>query len=114
MTVPQTTQARIGITLGESAGIGPEVIEKALRSGLLPKRFEYQVIGRVGRTRPGRLTADSGRLAWDALEEAVQRYQAGEIQAIVTGPIQKENLARLGFAFAGQTEFFRGPVRMPR
>ena len=36
---------RIGITLGDPAGIGPEVVAKALESGRLNRRFDYEVIG---------------------------------------------------------------------
>ena len=36
---------RIGITLGDVAGIGPEIVAKALASGQLNNRFDYEVIG---------------------------------------------------------------------
>ena len=36
---------RIAITLGDPAGIGPEVIDQALTSGSLPKGFECIVLG---------------------------------------------------------------------
>ena len=36
---------RIGITLGDPTGIGPEVVLKALRSGQLDRRFDYEVVG---------------------------------------------------------------------
>jgi len=36
---------RIGITLGDPAGIGPEVVAKALKSGRLNRCFDYEIIG---------------------------------------------------------------------
>lgn len=39
------TRPRIGVTLGDPAGIGPEVVRKALASGKLDPRFDYEIIG---------------------------------------------------------------------
>ncbi|MFR1320527.1 MAG: hypothetical protein ACLSCR_09740 [Akkermansia sp.] len=36
----------IGYTLGDQAGIGPEVVAAALSSGELPAEAEYRLIGR--------------------------------------------------------------------
>ena len=36
---------RIGITTGDPAGIGPEIIRAALASGRLPEDGDYEVIG---------------------------------------------------------------------
>jgi 4-hydroxythreonine-4-phosphate dehydrogenase len=96
----------IGITIGEPAGIGPEVIRKALRDPRLPRGFRYRIIGDASGITPGKPTRLSARRALAALEESVRLWKAGEIGAIVTGPVQKENLADIGFAFPGQTEFF--------
>ena len=35
----------IAITLGDPAGVGPEVIAKALSDPALPKSFRFEVIG---------------------------------------------------------------------
>ena len=35
----------IAITLGDPAGIGPEVVAKTLRDPRLPKGFRYEVLG---------------------------------------------------------------------
>ncbi|MCG3133487.1 MAG: 4-hydroxythreonine-4-phosphate dehydrogenase [Planctomycetes bacterium] len=40
-----------------------------------------------------------------ALEEACRLARNGAADAIVTAPVQKSDLARIGFAFPGQTEF---------
>ena len=42
----------------------------------------------------------------EAMEVAASRLLSGEIQAVVTGPVCKHALHRIGFKFPGQTEFF--------
>ncbi|HEX3817636.1 MAG TPA: 4-hydroxythreonine-4-phosphate dehydrogenase PdxA [Chthoniobacterales bacterium] len=97
---------RIGITLGDPAGIGPEIIHAALASGKLPDDADYEIIGATDGYSLGKPTPDSARAAKDALETAARRALAGEIDAVVTGPIHKARMYEIGFAFPGQTEFF--------
>jgi 4-hydroxythreonine-4-phosphate dehydrogenase len=97
---------RIGITLGDCAGIGPEIVDRALRSNRVPKSAEYKVIGKYPGSRPGNPTAESARAAAAALEEAVTLARRGELDAIVTGPVHKARMYEVGFKFPGQTEFF--------
>lgn len=96
----------IGLTLGDPAGVGPEVIGAALASGKLPRNLECRVIGNVGHTIAGIPTPDSARAALAAMEEAAALAISNEIDAIVTGPIHKARMAEVGFRFPGQTEFF--------
>jgi 4-hydroxythreonine-4-phosphate dehydrogenase len=97
---------RIGITLGDCAGIGPEIVELALKSGRIPDSTEYVVIGRQPNCKPGEPTTETARAAAAALEEAVTLARRGELNAIVTGPIHKARMYEVGFRFPGQTEFF--------
>lgn len=97
---------RIGITLGDQAGIGPEIVQAALASGRLPETAEYIVIDQPVDCSLGQPTRETARAALDALEEAVARARRGEIQAVVTGPIHKARMYEIGFGFPGQTEFF--------
>lgn len=76
----------IGITLGDPAGIGPEVVAKALASGKLNRRFDYEIIRGSPR---------------QALGIGARRCLAGELAALVTGPIAKKQIA----PWPGQTEF---------
>ena len=97
----------IGITLGDAAGIGPEVVAAALDSGRLDTAFEYRVVGEQPvNVVPGQPTPATGRAAWGALEEAAARTLQGELAAVVTAPVCKANLYKLGFRYPGQTEFF--------
>jgi 4-hydroxythreonine-4-phosphate dehydrogenase len=97
---------RIGITLGDCAGIGPEIVDFALKSGRAPDSAEYVVIGRQPDCKSGAPTIETARAAAAALEEAVTRARRGELNAIVTGPIHKARMYEAGFKFPGQTEFF--------
>src|SRR5437870_8028343 len=101
-----TKKARIGITLGDCAGIGPEIVDLALKSGRVPDSADYLVIGRQSDCKPGAPTIETARAAAAALEEAVTRARRGELHAIVTGPIHKARMYEAGFKFPGQTEFF--------
>jgi len=101
-----TTKPRIGITLGDCAGIGPEIIELALKSGRVPDSIEYVVLGRQPNCKPGEPTPETARAAAAALEEAVTLARRGELEAIVTGPVHKARMYEVGFRFPGQTEFF--------
>jgi 4-hydroxythreonine-4-phosphate dehydrogenase len=97
---------RIGITLGDPAGIGPEIVRFALESGKLANDIDCKVIGQVGAAVAGAPSPDSARAALAAMEEAASLANSGEIDAIVTGPIHKARMAEIGFGFPGQTEFF--------
>jgi 4-hydroxythreonine-4-phosphate dehydrogenase len=97
---------RIGITLGDPAGIGPEIVRAALASGQLPADAEYSVIGPALDCSLGEPTPETARAALQALEEGVHLGLRGEVDAIVTGPINKARMYDIGFKFPGQTEFF--------
>lgn len=97
---------RIGITLGDPAGIGPEIVKAALASGRLPETAEYSIIGRPVACSLGQPTQETAHAALNALEEAAALALRGDIQAVVTGPIHKARMYEIGFRFPGQTEFF--------
>ena len=97
---------RIGITLGDCTGIGPEIVELALKSGCVARAADYRIIGKYSDCRSGQPTAESARAAAAALEEAVTLTRRGELDAIVTGPVHKARMYEVGFKFPGQTEFF--------
>lgn len=76
---------RLGITLGDPAGIGPEVVHKALASGKLNRRYQYEILGH----------------GLSAIETGARRCLAGELAGLVTAPITKKLVA----PWPGQTEF---------
>lgn len=94
----------IGYTLGDQAGIGPEVIEKALTT--LAPDICCKPMGKRITCTPGVPTRDTALAALEQLENAASALRSGEIDAVVTAPICKESLHKVGFNYPGQTEFF--------
>jgi 4-hydroxythreonine-4-phosphate dehydrogenase len=91
----------LAITLGDPAGIGAEVVEKALSRLDIP----YRLFGAVpGPIRYGEISAEYGRIALDAIHAAVDAIERGECSALVTAPIHKQSIALAGCAHPGHTE----------
>jgi 4-hydroxythreonine-4-phosphate dehydrogenase len=95
----------IAITLGDPAGIGPEIVEKTLRDSRLPRGFRFEVLGSARGVRPGKCTRRSAKIALDALRAAAQGCLEGRYAAMVTGPVNKEAIDAIAPGFVGQTEF---------
>ncbi len=118
----------VAITIGDPAGIGPEIIIKALvrmrlKDVLLigPRAvFEAEQrkqhasvlagtrvddVGRTGRFSMGRVQKRCGQAALACLEHGAELLARGEISALVTAPVSKETLRLAGFRWPGQTEF---------
>ncbi len=129
------------ITLGDPAGVGPEICARAWAArydaGLPP----FFVVGDLASIRavwdgpvqpidsaaaalecfasalpvwhvedsgpvtPGVPTSEGAHCALHSLELGVGLVRNGEARALVTGPISKDQLYRIGFTHAGQTEF---------
>ena len=88
----------IGLTVGDAAGIGPEVVAAALASGQLDAGFEYQIIGpQPGGVVPGKPSAGTARAAWQGLEEAVRGALRGDLAAVVSAPVCKASVYEIGF-----------------
>ena len=94
----------IGYTLGEQAGVGPELVERVLPA--LPRQVEYRAMGARISCTPGSPTRETAEMAWEQLERAADALRSGAIDAVVTAPICKESLQSIGFPYPGQTEFF--------
>jgi 4-hydroxythreonine-4-phosphate dehydrogenase len=97
---------RVGITVGDQAGVGPEVVRAALASGRLHTEAEYSIIGSTVNCSLGQPTIATAQAAFDALEEAAQLALDGKLDAVVTAPINKARMYEIEFRFPGQTEFF--------
>ena len=94
----------IGLVAGDPAGVGPELLAEALRQS--PHGVRLEVIGDPLPRNPGHPDLEGARLAMASLEEAARRCMAGELAAVVTGPVSKKHLHEAGFRYPGQTEFF--------
>ncbi len=91
--------ARRGMDLPLAIVAGPE--EAATRFGdCLPVFGDAE-----GSYAPGRPDSDGARLALASLEAAASLVVAEKAAALVTGPVSKAELAKIGYPFPGQTEF---------
>lgn len=95
----------IGYTLGDQAGIGPEIMQAAL-AALAGEDAEFRPMGPAIQATPGCPTTATARAAFEQLEVAAAALREGSIDAVVTAPVCKEGLHSVGFHFPGQTEFF--------
>jgi 4-hydroxythreonine-4-phosphate dehydrogenase len=91
----------LAITLGDPAGIGPEVVAKALAELHVPHRIFGEVRDAV---RYGEISAEYGRVALDAISSAIDAVERGECSALVTAPIHKQSIALAGSPHPGHTE----------
>jgi 4-hydroxythreonine-4-phosphate dehydrogenase len=97
---------RVAITVGDPAGIGPEIAAKAaaderVRAACEPIIFAPEPPVHV---RTGEASAESGRAAYDVIVRAVEAARAGRVDAIATAPISKLALSRAGLPWKGHTD----------
>ena len=147
---------RIAVTLGDPAGIGPEIALKAMASPVVWETCVPVLIGaasvceaaiaRLGlpvALRPiaapteavvsvetanvicpaasvnaalppvGQISALGGRLAYEAIDEAVRLILAGQLDALCTAPISKAALHLAGHAYPGHTEMLADKAGAP-
>ncbi len=139
----------IAITMGDPAGIGPEVIAKALRDSAVYEQCRPFVIGNADATRDaqrlvgngastrtvqavedvvgqlgsidvldignleygeiaqGSVSAAAGRASVEWIHKAGDLASEGQIQAIVTAPINKEASSLAGFKDIGHMEILQ-------
>jgi 4-hydroxythreonine-4-phosphate dehydrogenase len=97
---------RVAITIGDPAGIGPEIAAKAAADRRVLEVCTPVLYGRIYTpgVETGRLSAEAGRAAYGAIAAAVEDALAGEVQAIATAPINKEAFALAGLPWHGHTE----------
>jgi 4-hydroxythreonine-4-phosphate dehydrogenase len=122
---------RLALTVGDPAGIGPEVVLKALASGERPdaafvvygpaalveeraRRFSLRPLSgldvevvdvpAVDEVRLGHPSLPGGRAAAGAVIAAARDAVAGRVLGLVTAPISKEALHMAGHPWAGHTE----------
>ncbi len=135
----------IGITCGDSNGVGPELIIDIFSDNRILKyctpviygnskifskyrkllhnqKFNFTVIDNISKLtkkrvnfievdqsdseiEPGKITKESGQIALKALQRATQDALDGHIQALVTAPINKDNIQSENFKFPGHTEY---------
>jgi 4-hydroxythreonine-4-phosphate dehydrogenase len=114
-----TARPRVGVTVGDPAGIGPEIARKAAADTRLSSICDIVLYGpssddELGRFQQGRVSADAGRAAYDAIVAATSDARAGRIDAIATAPINKEAFAAAGLPWRGHTDLLAHLTGSPR
>ncbi len=142
--MPESKLPRIGISIGDVNGVGPEVVLKTFQD---PRMFELctpvvfasqkllafvkkslEIEVEVRGVRPGQglqpnclnalppdgnepmvqfgeLHDEAGAYAVRSLEQAVNSLKKGEIDALITAPVNKSNIQSENFAFPGHTDY---------
>jgi 4-hydroxythreonine-4-phosphate dehydrogenase len=97
---------RVAITVGDPAGIGPEVAAKAAADPRVRAVCDPVLYGPPAGAvfAPGELSAAAGRAAYDVIVRAVADAQRGEVQAIATAPVNKEAFRLAGLEWSGHTD----------
>ena len=93
---------RLAVAVGDPRGIGPEVVRKALRQ---PLDAEVRIVEGGGWEDGSPNEVEAGRAAAQGIEAAARLALSGEVDAIVTGPVNKAALHAAGYRFPGITEF---------
>jgi 4-hydroxythreonine-4-phosphate dehydrogenase len=99
----------VGITVGDPAGIGPEIALKAAAHRAVLDVCEPCLYGPHHEAElrafvPGQLSAEAGRVACEAIARAVEDIRLGRIDAMATAPINKEAFALAEIPYPGHTE----------
>lgn len=142
---PKNHKVRVGISIGDFNGIGPEIIMKSLKDKTITdfftpvifgsgKLFTYQknifklnlnfnYVNEASQAQAGKLnmvnltkenvnvelgvpTEESTKMAIDSLEAATEALMKGDIDVLVTAPINKDEMVKMGFKHAGHTGYF--------
>jgi len=146
--IEKTFRPIIGISVGDPAGIGPEITVKALsnleiyelsrptviaESEMMKRAIKFSnlnlKINSVSSVKKGifqfgtidlldlknidgksirhkTISADYGRASFEYIKKVIELALAKEIDATVTGPINKEAINRAGFHYSGHTEIY--------
>jgi 4-hydroxythreonine-4-phosphate dehydrogenase len=106
----------IGITVGDPAGIGPEIARKAAADPRVLAVCTPVLYGPPDDASfaVGRVSAKAGQAAYDAIVAAVEDAQQGYIAAVATAPINKEAFAAAQVPWRGHTELLAHLTGTPR
>ena len=107
---------RIAITVGDPAGIGPEIAAKAAANPDVQSVCDVTIYSPPESVHfaPGVLSADAGGAAYEVIVQAVRDAQAGQVDALATAPINKLAFARAGLKWKGHTELLAHLCGVPR
>ena len=125
---------KIGITIGDYNGIGPEVALKALRNKKILKLcnpiviIDQSLLDKFGRNlderikfnlrknkvqiNPGKPTLLSGKASLDYINEGINLIKDKHIDCLVTAPISKTAISLAGSKFKGHTDMLQSVFKV--
>ena len=100
---------RVAITVGDPAGIGPEIATKAAADSAVTSVCDPVLYGPwsdedLAHFPRARITAEAGRAAYEAIVRAVEDAREGRVHAVATAPVNKEAFAAAGLPWKGHTD----------
>jgi 4-hydroxythreonine-4-phosphate dehydrogenase len=108
---------RIGLTIGDPSGIGPEIAEKAASDSRVLAVCEPVLYGPSGSERrgyhPGVGVVEGGRVSFEAVKAATLDAMEGRLDAISTAPINKGVWAAAGLSWRGHTDLLASLTGAP-
>lgn len=107
---------RIALTVGDPAGIGPEIVAKAAADPRVRELCDPIVFAAPtpGHVTMGRISPEAGRAAYDTIVLAVQAARKGDVDAIATAPVNKAAFAKAGLPWKGHTDLLAHLCGTPR
>lgn len=127
----RSTRPNIGITMGDPAGIGAEIIAKSLMQKQIQRLADFTVIGdsfvfkKLGLYQNiishstlidltnvqkkgfsfGKINALGAKASVEYIDRAIKLIKDSQINCLVTAPVNKESINRAGIKFSGHTEY---------
>jgi 4-hydroxythreonine-4-phosphate dehydrogenase len=97
---------RVAITVGDPAGIGPEIAFRAAADPAVLELCEPVVYAPPdgGGFAPGVLSGEAGQAAYELIVRAVSDAERGAVDALATAPINKEAFRLAGLPWHGHTD----------
>lgn len=96
--------SKIGEQSIQCASVAVDELPSALRSrGNIVANLDVLDLNNF---TPAQVSADCGNAAFRYIEAAIEAALSGDVQAVTTGPINKESLHKAGIRFPGHTEIF--------
>jgi 4-hydroxythreonine-4-phosphate dehydrogenase len=105
---------RIGLTVGDPAGIGPEIVAKTVADRRVREACETIVYAPEGAFEPGTVSAGAGAASYELVCRAVGDAAAGAIDGLATAPINKHAWAQAGLPWKGHTDLLAHLTAAPR
>ena len=130
MPISLSSKPRLIISLGDPAGIGPEVSLKAVTNPRIKNKADFLLIGdgiiveQLGKIlriknefnllelgiikekiKFGEISPLCGRAALNYVKKAAELLRANKADALITAPVNKQSINLAGYSFSGHTEY---------